>query len=591
MCQREAPTILARGKTQVYSSITMKKTLSLGLAITLIFSSVMTAYASFSDVNANTPNSSSIEYVEKTDIYTGASFNPNGEISRAEFAKWILRNDGFTSPDYKPKTKVRFSDVPLTSKKVDQATYIYKLIDIGAIQFTDFKDSKFNPSKTISKAEALKWIFSLEGIAVPKMFDEKDFGATDVSVKSPLAPIVKKAIEMELLDAGRVSINAKLTRSVAARFVDKVKTNHPVYTIKLINGNDGDYVGTPEYDTFVGAWKLINDNYLRKDKVKKDQLMYAAIEGMVRELGDKHTTFERPGDNGIIQSLNGQVEGIGAVLNDKDGNVVVVTPIVGSPAEKAGILPNDIIREIDGVPVEGMALNFVVMKIKGPKGTVVKIKVQRGNDFKTFSITRDIVVVKSVDTERTSDNIFIIKIASFGQTTAQEFTDALAELENKPAKGIIIDLRYNPGGYLHIVDEMAGHFITGGQTVTTVRYPDHSEVQNSTGRGELKGKKIMVLVNSGSASASEILAGALQDYKIATIIGEVSYGKGTVQELDDFADGATLKLTIAEWLTPNGNTIDGKGITPDIIVKNAKPKAGQKPVDAQLDRAKAEILK
>lgn len=591
MCQSKGGPGLALEIAKVYILRTMKKILSLLVSAILFASTSITALASFRDVNDSTPYSSSINYIEQINVYNEENFFPTQAISRAEYAKWILRASGFTSNNYRPKTKVRFSDVPLNGKKVEQAPYIYKLIDIGVLKFTDFKNSEFKPESNITKKDALSWLFSLEGVAVPKVFDEENFTATDVDINSSAAPIVNKALQLEMFEPGKVDIYSKLTRGLAASFIEKIKNNKPVYTVRLINGNDGEYVGTPEYDTFVGAWNLINKSYLRKSSVKKDQLMYAAIEGMVKELGDKHTTFERPGDNGVVQTLSGQVEGIGAVLNDKEGDIVVVTPIVGSPAEKAGLLPNDIIREVDGVSVKDMALNFVVMKIKGKKGTQVKIKVQRGKDYKTFTITRDVVIVKSVETEKTDDGIFIIRVSNFGQSTAEEFNEALQEFAQSKYKGVIIDLRYNPGGYLHIVDEMAGHFIPPGQTVTTVRYPDHSEVQNSNGQGEMKGKKIVVLVNSGSASASEILAGALQDYKIATIVGEVTYGKGTVQELDDFRDGALLKLTIAEWLTPLGKTIDGKGITPDIIVKNPTSKGNQKPVDEQMARAKAEILK
>ncbi len=569
----------------------MKKILSFGISTLLFISTSATGFASFRDVNESTPYKSSIDYVETINVYNGENFFSSQAISRAEYAKWILRSRGFTSTNYRPKTRVRFSDVPLNGKKVEQAPYIYKLIDSGVIKFTDFQKSEFKPESNITKKDALTWLFALEGVSVPKVFDEKEFTATDIDLQSPAAPVVSKALELEIIEPGKVDIYSKVTRGLAASYIEKMKNNKPVYTVRLINGNDGDYVGTAEYDTFVAAWNLINKSYLRKSTVKKDQLMYAAIEGMVKELGDKHTTFERPGDNGVVQTLSGQVEGIGAVLNDKEGDIVVVTPIVGSPAEKAGLLPNDIIREVDGISTKDMALNFVVMKIKGKKGTQVKLKVQRGKDFVTLTITRDIVIVKSVETEKTEENIFVIRVSNFGLTTAEEFTTALNEFTASKAKGLIIDLRYNPGGYLHIVDEMAGHFVPAGQTVTTVRYPDHSEVQNSNGQGEMKGKKIMVLVNSGSASASEILAGALQDYKIATIIGEVTYGKGTVQELDDFRDGSMLKMTIAEWLTPLGKTIDGKGITPDIVVKNPKAKEGQKPVDEQMARAKAEILK
>lgn len=557
----------------------------------VLLSSVSIGNAKFSDVEEQNPYRDAIEYLELNDIYSGSSFYPKQSITRGEFAEWILRNAGFSDSAYEPITRVRFKDVPL--KKLPQAPYIYKLIDVGVIDFTDFDQSKFNPKQTITKREALEWLFSLEGISVPKIFDETLFKATDVDVHSPHAAIVNKALSLEILEPGKVGIHYKLSRALAAHFLQKTSIGKNVVTIQLVNENDADFVNSKEYDTLVATWNRINSHYLRKDTIDRSKLLYGAVEGIVDELDDKHSTFERPGDNALVESLNGQVEGIGAVLNDQDGEIVVVTPIIGSPAEKAGILPNDIIREVDGMLVKGMKLKEIVSRIKGKKGTSVKIKVLREQDFKTFTIIRDIVKIKSVNYEWTEDAIFIIRISTFGSTTDAEFAAALEVMKEKEPKGIIIDLRYNPGGFLHVVNAMAGHFIPKGDVITTVRYPDHSEKENSNGTGELKGKKIVVLVNKGSASASEILAGALQDYKIATIIGETTYGKGTVQELDDFIDGSTLKLTIAEWLTPKGNEIDGKGITPDIIVKNTAQKTStnqkKNKKDIQLERAKEAI--
>lgn len=564
---------------------TMKKLLiSLSVAL-LVLSNGLTAFASFSDVKADTPYRSSIDYVELNEIFTGDTFEPSKSITRGEFAEWALRNAGFVKSSYTPLTKVRFKDVSV--KKTAHASYIYKLIDVGVIHFTDFPKSEFKPDRAITRAEAIDWLFSLEGVAVPKIFDPSTLQATDLNANSELAPLAQKAIEMELLEPGKVGLKTALSRAQAAHFLEKVKLNKGQITIQLINGNKSDLENRAEFDTLVATWNRINSHYLRENKVDQGQLVYGAIEGMVKELGDKHTTFERPGENGIVETLSNKVEGIGAVLQEKDGHIVVVTPLVGSPAEKAGLLPNDIIVEVDGAIVKDMSINETVAKIKGKKGSKVKIKIQRGTDkFITLNITRDVVEIKSVVTSWTDDNIFTIRVTSFGETTSQEFNNALKELEKKTPKGIIIDLRFNPGGYLTTVTQMVGHFIEKGKLITTVKYPDHEEPLTSAGPADLAGKKLVVLINSGSASASEIFAGALKDYKLATIVGEVSYGKGTVQELDNFSDGSLLKLTIAEWLTPLGNQIDGKGVTPDVVVKNPAPtKTGVKAKDLQQEKA------
>lgn len=525
-------------------------------------------------------------------IPAGTSLEPNKHITRQEFAKWLLKNAGFSDEKYKPRRNEKlFTDVPV--KKNPFAPFIYRLRDLGAFKTetnSSAQSAFFKPAAQISMKEALDWTFFVEGISVPKIFDEKNFAANNINVHAKVAPLIDKAISIGVLPAGPVDLYKKITRGEAAHFLKLAKNTVPTLTITVVPSVDSDLTKNPKFDTMLEAWNRIFKTYLHRDTLKRDELIYGATEGLLKELGDKHSNFERPGDNSIIDSLSGEIEGIGAVIQLKDDVVVIVTPIVGSPAEKAGLEPSDIITAVDTVSVKGLTLNQVVIRIKGKKGTQVKITVQRGTKTLDFLITRDVIKIISARVDFTDDNIAKITLADFGENTLREFKDVLNKIKQKNSQSIVIDLRNDPGGFLTTAVDIAGFFIKSGDLVTTVRYPDHDEKQFSRGKAELAGDKIIVLTNGGSASASEILAGALQDYGLAKVVGEKTYGKGTVQELSDFPDGSSLKLTVAEWLTPKLRSIEKNGITPDIEVKMTSEdrKAGR---DPQMERALAELRK
>lgn len=568
----------------------MKKiTISFLSILILLFSNTLAVFANFSDIPANYKYANDINYVNKLGLVQEAAFKPDEYISRAEFAKWILKASGFNQTDYKPLGKKRFLDVSLNT--YEYAPYIYRLMDLGALPLNSY----FKPKNPITKKEALEWIFFIEGISIPKVFDENQFYATDINPKSAIAPIFNKAINLGMIDLnaskkGKAYPNAKLKRGQAAHFVKTVKNNAPTLTVTIIPMVESDMMKNPAFDTLVTVWNKIKDSYLRKDAVNKTNLIYGATEGIVKELGDKHSDFERPGDNAVVESLSGEIEGIGAVIQIKDDETTIVAPISGSPADKAGLMANDIIVEVDGVKTKGMKLTDIVAKIKGKKGTQVTLKIKRDSKILTFSITRDVVKIVSADLKITDDNIAIVTLANFGANLETEFKKIVEDIEKNKPKGIILDLRNNPGGYLNAAIDVSGYFIKKGEKVAIVRYPDKEDPQFSSGEGILNGYKIISLVNSGSASASEILVGALQDYGLTTVVGETTYGKGTVQELSDFINGATLKLTVAEWLTPKGRSIENTGIAPDITVKMTPEdkKAGK---DPQMDKALEELRK
>lgn len=314
--------------------------------------------------------------------------------------------------------------------------------------------------------------------------------------------------------------------------------------------------------------ELIEANYYQD--IDRTTLIDGAINGMMESLGDPYSSYM--GQETAAQfeeSIEGSFTGIGAEVSSQDGNVVVVSPIKGSPAEKAGIQAKDVILSVNGESLQGLDLNEAVSKIRGPKGSEAKIAVQRSgsSDPLEFTIVRDDIDLETVYSEMKDDGVGIITITQFSQNTAERFKEELANLESQDMKGLVIDVRNNPGGVLSVVIDIAEQFVPSGKVIVQVEDKDGNREENES-KGSLKPYPVSVLMNKGSASASEILAGALQQSAGATLIGENSYGKGTVQTSFDrqLGDGSLVKITIAKWLTPNGDWIHEKGIEPDISV-------------------------
>ncbi|MFA6521428.1 MAG: S41 family peptidase [Candidatus Gracilibacteria bacterium] len=563
----------------------MKKIITALLSLSLLMLNFQVS-AAFSDVSETNIYLQDINFIEQLGVVTGDTFKSEDAMTRGEFAKWLLRSSGFVGETYKPITLKRFADVKL--KDNVNGPYIYKLAELGAVDFKSGKKNFFYPEKQITRIDALEWTFLVDGISVPKIFDTTTFQATDIKASSPVAPTIDKAIKLGILAPGRANPTKKLKRGEAAHSIKVAQSASQTFTVTLMPQNVSNMSKNSKFDLMTTAWDKIMNEYLRSNSVDRDALMYGAIEGMVKELGDKYSDFERPGNNTLADTLSGEVEGIGAVIQEKDNEVVVISPIVDSPAEKAGVLPNDVITKVDDKDIKGMNLTDVVKLIKGPKGSSVTLTVRRGTQTISIKITRDIVKVVSVKMKRTADNIAVINLNTFGDNTSNEFAAIAKDIKNNAPRGIVIDLRNNPGGYLNTAVDIGGYFIKSGERITTVKYPTREDPQNSKGTAELSAYKVVVIVNAGSASASEILAGALQDYGIAKVIGEKSFGKGTVQELSNFGDGSALKITIAEWLTPKGRSIDKDGVVPNIEVKltDEDRKADR---DPQLDRALAEL--
>lgn len=315
--------------------------------------------------------------------------------------------------------------------------------------------------------------------------------------------------------------------------------------------------------------KLIKSKYI--DDVDTEKLIEGAIKGMVESLGDPYSVFMNQSEfRDFITALDGSFGGVGIVLSvdENTGEIIVVSPIEGTPAYKAGILPRDVIVKVDDVDLTGKSLDDAVRLLRGKKGTQVTVYVKRGDEQELleFQLTRDDIRVTTVNYEVLDDNIGYIKITSFDSKTYDEFKSALDSLINKGIKGLILDLRNNPGGSLYesvlIADEILGEGI-----IVYTEDRNKNRLEEYYSDGDKISVPLVVLINENSASAAEIVAGAVKDHKAGILVGTKTFGKGSVQEIQPFENKTGMKLTIAKYYMPSGRCIDGIGIEPDIEVE------------------------
>jgi carboxyl-terminal processing protease len=313
------------------------------------------------------------------------------------------------------------------------------------------------------------------------------------------------------------------------------------------------------------VWSLVRERYV--DQPVSDQdLFEGALQGLMYGLNDPYSAYFTPKmAEEFSQELSGSFFGIGAELGLNDtGGLVVVAPISDTPAERAGVRAGDAILAIDGTDTLGMTVSQAVGIIRGEKGTDVTLTLLGAGETeaRTVTITRDEIRIESVKTTIRPDGIGVVEVSMFGDDTIASFGEAADTLEAANVKGIIVDMRNNPGGYLEAAIALAGYW-TGSNTVMQEEIRGERTEFAGDGDGRFADVPTVVLVNGGSASASEIFAGALQDYGYATVIGEQTFGKGSVQEYQELPDGGAVKITVARWLTPKGRSIDKEGIAPD----------------------------
>jgi len=435
--------------------------------------------------------------------------------------------------------------------------------------------TSINHTKAISRGEAAVVLMKLQSMSSSPPPAGK---YSDVPTDSPYARAVQLAVARKWMKPVRPRLfgldralsqrefKLVLTRLKAPQTPGMDDLGQTTQTIR-VNLKRKD-TSLPKDDILRTIWQLLNDEYLYKDKINGEEAAYKAAEGLVQSLKDPYTVFMRPASNKNFQTqIQGEVSGIGAQVEQKNSVLLIVTPLKGSPAEKAGLLPGDEIIAVDGVSLAGLSFEDSVGKVRGPKGSSVKLTVRRNGSDMQVTVLRDTVKVPEIEISF-QGNIAVVKLHQFGSITDRDLRSLMVDVQNKNPTGVVLDLRNNPGGLLHAADVVVSNFLPEGSMVAKIV---SSQTENKEMTGDpptiLPTVPLVVLVNKGSASASEIVAGALQDAGRAKIVGEKTFGKGTVQQVLQFTDGSSLKMTVAEWLTPSGRKIDGLGVTPDFVVE------------------------
>ncbi len=347
-----------------------------------------------------------------------------------------------------------------------------------------------------------------------------------------------------------------------------------------------------DFNLFWEAVDTAKAKYVDIKDVSDEQLMNGAIKGMLGALGDSYTVFFNPSDAKKFQDdLNGSFGGIGAEIGIRDEQLLVISPLKGNPAEAAGLRPMDRIWKINGKDTTGLAVEEAVKLIRGEPGTVVTLSIYRDGwrEAKDYKITRAIIQVPTLDSEiktlKSGEKVAVMKLYNFNANVPQLFYNASVAALQGGAQGVILDLRSNPGGFLDVATNLAGWFLKDGSVVVREKKRDGAgDTLVAHGNAALANIPVVVLVNNGSASASEILAGAIRDIRGAKLIGEKTFGKGSVQEITTMSNDAEIKITIAHWYTPNGTKIDKLGLKPDIEVKMSEEDYTKKR-DPQMDKA------
>lgn len=343
-----------------------------------------------------------------------------------------------------------------------------------------------------------------------------------------------------------------------------------------------------DFTSFWQAWSVLEQKYVDIENVARQDMFYGALSGLLKSLDDPYSVFLPPDDLEELQiEISGRFEGVGMEISIRKNVLIVVAPLKGTPAEKAGVKAGDKILEVDGEPTLNLTLKEAVHKIRGPRGTEVVLTVLRNSEDETrkISVTRGIINIPVLDAEPSTDGIaqagegetqepeksevFVISLYNFSETSTIKFREALRKMLEGGYAKLILDLRNNPGGFLNSAVDIASWFLPQGEIVVREDFGKGADknLYRSKGYNIFNDLSMIILINRGSASASEILAGALQDHGIATLVGGKTFGKGSVQEIIPLTTDTSLKLTIAKWLTPNGVDISKEGLTPDIEVE------------------------
>ncbi len=397
-------------------------------------------------------------------------------------------------------------------------------------------------------------------------------------------PLVRAAASYAVVAAVSFVVGAVLFGSGEQR----VFANIPL----LSDGLDATPSAEVNMASFWKVWNALDEKFVLTNASSTlpttEEKLWGAIQGLAAAYGDPYTMFMPPEEaKEFEESVRGNFEGVGMEIGVRENQLTVISPLKNTPAERAGIHAGDLILQIDGKSTDGMTSDAAVSLIRGPRDTTVTLKLSREGEVFDVTVTRGVITIPVIEaTYNTQTGVFAIELYSFTGTSDRLFRNAIKEFNKVGAKKLLIDLRGNPGGYLEAAVAIASHFLPTGTRIVTEEYGEGREniVHRAQGPYDVsEDTEVVILVNEGSASASEIVAGALKDHGIATIIGDTTFGKGSVQQLVD-VDEASLKVTVARWITPDGHWINGNGVAPDIAVKRTAEDVKAER-DPQKDRA------
>lgn len=376
------------------------------------------------------------------------------------------------------------------------------------------------------------------------------------------------------------------------------KANLPSPFSKIINKEPPKELPAGDMTIFWDVWKTILEKYVDRNKLDTKKMIEGAASGLVQSLEDPYSEFYNASSTSYLnQELLGEFYGVGMEIDKRDGFLIVLTPLPDTPASRAGLMPFDKILKIDDKDTSNLTPLEAAKLIRGPEGTEVKLLIYRSSwdKAKLFTLKREKIVIPSLKWQMLDKNIGYLRIYNFNQPLFNSFYQTALKIALNKPQGLILDLRNNPGGYLEAVVDVAGWFLRKGEVILKEDFGNEEvKIYRSSGPGLLRDIKMVVLINEGTASAAEILAGALRDNLGVQLIGEKSFGKGSVQELVSLKEGNTLKITIARWLTPNGTLIENNGLDPDIEVKNEESLSAYGELDLEKDiqlKKALEILK
>lgn len=494
-----------------------------------------------------------------------------GVVSRGDFIRAVVRAYDIDLKDSNTTT-VPFMRVPAALHPYVRAAYAKGALGIFGLDL--------QLAQGITRGDALHLAVVLGGLQAS---EDVQLNFSDVRSGSDTEEEVAVAVEQDWLQPLRDNIfgvRRMLTGKDANLLIRKLKGEHlPAPARNRQEPKEVEVPPTikiqfdrvtrplPKSNILETLWQLINEEYLYSDKIDQDDAAYSAAEALMKTLGDPYTTFMRPAQSRSFQTqIRGEVSGIGAQVEYVDGFLTIVSPLRGSPAEAAGLKPGDVVLEVDGVSVVDIGFLEAVELVRGPKGSTAVLKIRRDGIESNISVKRDVITVPEIDVSW-QGKMAVVKLMQFGRVTYNDLRPLIEEINTQNPTGLVLDIRSNPGGLLDAATSVMGNFVPKGSDVARIVSRNSTRIEKTIDSPSLDPKvPMVVLINGGSASASEILAGAFQDLGRAIILGEKSFGKGTVQQVLQFNDQSSMKMTVAEWLTPDGRKINGVGIIPDVEV-------------------------